>query len=317
MRGARTCPPGGDAGAAPPLRHCSGTVDVFSHLGAHGDARNASASGCQPQPLPWRRSWLVRAARRRASPRRAEGVRRGARQGLHPAYPRSPESPCGRLAPGRYPRRSAVETPPLERSGPAARGKAPLPSGCRSGAFTACRTGTRRTATLHASKPGHGGGGGPGSTRREQGARTPSVWPILPDSGLKSQARLSKMSYRAGVSLEGIRRMTEEKQEAGSRSGTGLPRCCPAVLVGDTGFEPVTSSVSRKRATAAPIARGWCCLELSRWVRDLNPCTRICSPLPRLSANPPRRPNAGRDLSERTTRLELATSTLARLRSTN
>jgi hypothetical protein len=27
------------------------------------------------------------------------------------------------------------------------------------------------------------------------------------------------------------------------------------VLVGDTGFEPVTSSVSRKRATAAPIAR--------------------------------------------------------------
>jgi hypothetical protein len=28
------------------------------------------------------------------------------------------------------------------------------------------------------------------------------------------------------------------------------------MLVGDTGFEPVTSSVSRKRATAAPIARG-------------------------------------------------------------
>ena len=26
------------------------------------------------------------------------------------------------------------------------------------------------------------------------------------------------------------------------------------LLVGDTGFEPVTSSVSRKRATAAPIA---------------------------------------------------------------
>src|SRR5262249_23461337 len=33
-------------------------------------------------------------------------------------------------------------------------------------------------------------------------------------------------------------------------SDLGLP------LVGDTGFEPVTSSVSRKRATAAPIARG-------------------------------------------------------------
>src|SRR5688500_13807986 len=56
------------------------------------------------------------------------------------------------------------------------------------------------------------------------------------------------------------------------------------VLVGDTGFEPVTSSVSRKRATTAPIARG-----TSRWRRDLNPCRRICSPLPRLSATPPRR----------------------------
>jgi hypothetical protein len=29
----------------------------------------------------------------------------------------------------------------------------------------------------------------------------------------------------------------------------------PCYLVGDTGFEPVTSSVSRKRATTAPIAR--------------------------------------------------------------
>ena len=28
------------------------------------------------------------------------------------------------------------------------------------------------------------------------------------------------------------------------------------LLVGDTGFEPVTSSVSGKRAPAAPIARG-------------------------------------------------------------
>jgi len=31
------------------------------------------------------------------------------------------------------------------------------------------------------------------------------------------------------------------------------------LLVGDTGFEPVTSSVSRKRATTAPIARRSCC----------------------------------------------------------
>src|SRR5699024_8525531 len=54
-----------------------------------------------------------------------------------------------------------------------------------------------------------------------------------------------------------------------------------AEWVGDTGFEPVTSSVSRKRATAAPIAR------TARWVRDSNPCIRLCRPLPRLSANPP------------------------------
>ena len=51
-------------------------------------------------------------------------------------------------------------------------------------------------------------------------------------------------------------------------------------LVGDTGIEPVTSSVSGKRAPAAPIAR-------ARWVRDSNPCARLCRPLPRLSANPP------------------------------
>src|SRR3954451_3635835 len=84
-------------------------------------------------------------------------------------------------------------------------------------------------------------------------------------------------------------------------------------LVGDTGFEPVTSSVSRKRATAAPIAREG--VLLSRWVRDLNPCTRICSRLPRLSANPPL--DGLETRSERTTRLEHATSTLARVRPTN
>ena len=61
-------------------------------------------------------------------------------------------------------------------------------------------------------------------------------------------------------------------------------RADPGVmLVGDTGFEPVTSSVSGKRATAAPIAL----VVPPRWRRDLNPCRRICSPLPRLSATPP------------------------------
>jgi hypothetical protein len=83
------------------------------------------------------------------------------------------------------------------------------------------------------------------------------------------------------------------------------------VLVGDTGFEPVTSSVSGKRATAAPIARVQVRIQLSvlRWVRDLNPCKRICSPLPRLSANPPL---DGPRPSERTTGFEPATLTLAR-----
>ena len=59
-------------------------------------------------------------------------------------------------------------------------------------------------------------------------------------------------------------------------------------LVGDTGFEPVTSSVSRKRATTAPTAHVQLSGEQPRWVPDLNRCRRICSPLPRLSANPPR-----------------------------
>ena len=91
------------------------------------------------------------------------------------------------------------------------------------------------------------------------------------------------------------------------------------MLVGDTGFEPVTSSVSRKRATAAPIARGWCWVDVQFEVgtgfepvyTDLQ---SVASPLgqPTVEA-----PTKGRDLSERTTRLELATSTLARLRSTN
>ena len=55
--------------------------------------------------------------------------------------------------------------------------------------------------------------------------------------------------------------------------------------VGDTGIEPVTSSVSGKRATAAPIAQS--IMKLWRWRRDLNPCGRLCRPLPRLSATPP------------------------------
>ncbi len=52
-------------------------------------------------------------------------------------------------------------------------------------------------------------------------------------------------------------------------------------VVGGTRFELMTSSVSGKRATS--------CANRPRWRRDLNPCTRICSPLPRLSATPPAR----------------------------
>ncbi len=53
----------------------------------------------------------------------------------------------------------------------------------------------------------------------------------------------------------------------------------------------MTSSVSGKRATRlrqSPVhIQLWFVRLCSRWVRDLNPCRRICSPLPRLSANPP------------------------------
>jgi hypothetical protein len=101
-----------------------------------------------------------------------------------------------------------------------------------------------------------------------------------------------------------------KKATTATRSG-GLPcrRQSPdlrILMVGDTGIEPVTSSVSRKRAPAAPIALG---VALTRWRRDLNPCTRLCRPLPRLSATPPW---CALRLSERMTRLELATLTLAR-----
>ncbi len=49
--------------------------------------------------------------------------------------------------------------------------------------------------------------------------------------------------------------------------------------MGGTRLELMTSSVSGKRATN--------CANRPRWRRDSNPCARICSPLPRLSATPP------------------------------
>ena len=59
----------------------------------------------------------------------------------------------------------------------------------------------------------------------------------------------------------------------------------------DTGIEPVTSSVSGKRSPAELIAHetpsGGPLKTSLRWRRDLNPCRRLCRPLPRLSATPP------------------------------
>src|SRR5690625_4475700 len=80
-------------------------------------------------------------------------------------------------------------------------------------------------------------------------------------------------------------------------------------LVRDTGIEPVTSSVSGKRATAALIAPMHLCRpgvpDPARWGRESNPRTRLCRPLPRHSATPP-------GSCERMTRFELATPTMAR-----
>ena len=92
----------------------------------------------------------------------------------------------------------------------------------------------------------------------------------------------------------------------------------------DTGIEPVTSSVSGKRATAAPIAPKWAVQLFSfsflkwRWRRDSNPCKRLCRPVPSRSATPPLWNEPRDELhkvahTERMTRFELATLTLARL----
>jgi hypothetical protein len=85
--------------------------------------------------------------------------------------------------------------------------------------------------------------------------------------------------------------------------------------VGDTGFEPVTSSVSRKRATTAPIARGWCFgfvrVEVETGFEPVYAALQAAaSPLGHSTVKAVKP-------SERMTGLEPATSTLARLRSTN
>jgi site-specific DNA recombinase len=100
--------------------------------------------------------------------------------------------------------------------------------------------------------------------------------------------------------------LTSDGEEAGETENHRPEPVVRALttMVGDTGIEPVTSSVSGKRSPAELIA-----LDRSRWRRDLNPCTRLCRPLPRLSATPP---EDGLSASERTTGFEPATLTLAR-----
>src|SRR4051794_32532421 len=86
-------------------------------------------------------------------------------------------------------------------------------------------------------------------------------------------------------------------------------------LVGDTGFEPVTSSVSRKRATTAPIARGGRFRPVDVEVETgFEPVYAALQ----AAASPLGHSTVGAaSPSERMTGFEPATSTLARLRSTN
>ncbi len=79
-------------------------------------------------------------------------------------------------------------------------------------------------------------------------------------------------------------------------------------LVGDTGFEPVTSSVSRKRAPTALIARGGCG-NRTRVQGFAGPCLSHSANPPVALTGPARRPSRR---SERTTGFEPATLTLAR-----
>lgn len=101
----------------------------------------------------------------------------------------------------------------------------------------------------------------------------------------------------------------------GPHSGTKKPRLTGVVLVRDTGIEPVTSSVSGKRATAAPIAHG-CCYEVETGFEPV--CTALqaaASPLGHSTMRPVPADSASRPggcASERTTGFEPATLTLAR-----
>ncbi len=81
-------------------------------------------------------------------------------------------------------------------------------------------------------------------------------------------------------------------------------------LVGDTGFEPVTSSVSRKRAPTAPIALGKTTAEVETGFEPVYTALQaVASPLGHSTEVTPVLVEV---FSERTTGFEPATLTLAR-----
>ncbi len=136
---------------------------------------------------------------------------------------------------------------------------------------------------------------------------------------MESQSRLRTLGSLGDVDLWStcVRRpssgiVARRWHKAGSR--TWKPASdLPQRVVGDTGFEPVTSSVSRKRATAAPIAPVMLWIEVGTGFEPVyTDLQSVASPLGQPTVD-----GSAETLSERTTRLELATSTLARLRSTN
>ena len=90
-------------------------------------------------------------------------------------------------------------------------------------------------------------------------------------------------------------------------------------MVGDTGFEPVTSSVSRKRATTAPIARARPreADGVFRWIEVETGFEPVYAALQAAASPLGHSTVKAVKPSERMTGLEPATSTLARLRSTN
>ena len=83
--------------------------------------------------------------------------------------------------------------------------------------------------------------------------------------------------------------------------------------MGDTGIEPVTSSVSGKRATAAPIAQGGAVCEVEMGFEPTYTALQAAaSPLGHSTGWEPASPEWLETYSERTTGFEPATLTLAR-----